>query len=116
MIDNRLAEDVQMKLRSDHFFEPVHGRIYDAIMLMLDRNMVANPVTLKPMFEADEAIKITALRLSNVSEAAKHLNGAAIAEKSVPSAMNPTVASTTGVPAGTVRPKTCSVLWVTPGA
>jgi replicative DNA helicase len=57
MIDNRLAEDVQMKLRSDHFYEPVHGRIYDAIMLMLDRNMVANPVTLKPMFEADEAIR-----------------------------------------------------------
>ena len=31
--------------------------------------------------EADEAIQVTALRLSNVSEAAKHLNGATIAEK-----------------------------------
>ncbi len=58
MIDNRLVEDVQLKLKADHFFEPVHGRIYDAIMLLVaDRNMVANPVTLKPMFEADEAIK-----------------------------------------------------------
>jgi replicative DNA helicase len=57
MIDNRLAEDVQLKLRSEHFFEPVHGRIYDAILKLVDRNMVANPVTLKPMFEADEAIK-----------------------------------------------------------
>ncbi|WP_260483556.1 replicative DNA helicase [Sphingomicrobium flavum] len=57
MIDNRLVEDVQMKLRSEHFFEPLHGRVYDAILKYNDRNMVANPVTLKPMFEADEAMK-----------------------------------------------------------
>ena len=57
MIDNRIAEDIQLKLRADHFYEAVHGRIYDAILLLLDRNMVANPVTLKPMFEADEAMK-----------------------------------------------------------
>ena len=56
MIDNRIAEDVQLKLRADHFYEAVHGRIYDAILLLLDRNMVANPVTLKPMFDSDEAI------------------------------------------------------------
>jgi replicative DNA helicase len=57
MIDNRLVEDVQMKLRPDHFFEPLHGRIYDAILRLADRNMVANPVTLRPSFEADEAMK-----------------------------------------------------------
>jgi replicative DNA helicase len=57
MIDNRIAEDIQLKLRADHFYEPVHGRVYDAILLLLDRNMVANPVTLRPQFEADEAMK-----------------------------------------------------------
>ena len=57
MIDNRLAEDVQLKLRAEHFFEPIHGRIYDAILKLLDRNMVANPVTLKPLFEGDEAMR-----------------------------------------------------------
>ena len=30
MIDNRLVEDVQLKIKADHFFEPLHGRIYDA--------------------------------------------------------------------------------------
>ena len=30
MIDNRLVEDVQLKLRPHHFFEPLHGRIYEA--------------------------------------------------------------------------------------
>jgi replicative DNA helicase len=57
MIDNRLIEDVQLKLRADHFYEAVHGRVYDAILLMADRNMVANPVTLKPQFEADQAMR-----------------------------------------------------------
>src|SRR5918996_4644095 len=57
MIDNRLVEDVQLKLRPDHFFQPLHGRIYEAILRMTDKNMVANPVTLKPMFDGDEAMK-----------------------------------------------------------
>ena len=57
MLDNRLVEDVQLKLRADHFFEPLHGRIFDGILRLTDRNMVANPVTLKPLFEADEAMK-----------------------------------------------------------
>jgi replicative DNA helicase len=57
MIDNRLVEDVQLKLRSEHFFEPTHGRIYDAILRLVDRNMIANPVTLRPMFEGDAEMK-----------------------------------------------------------
>jgi replicative DNA helicase len=57
MIDNRLVEDVQTRLKPDHFFEPLHGRIYEAILRLTDRNMVANPVTLRPLFEADEGMK-----------------------------------------------------------
>ena len=57
MIDNRLAEDIQLKLRPDHFFEPLHARVYEAILKLVDRNMIASPVTLRPMFEADEEMK-----------------------------------------------------------
>jgi replicative DNA helicase len=57
MIDNRLAEDIQMKLRPDHFHEPLHGRIYEAILKLIDRNMIASPVTLRPLFEADQEMK-----------------------------------------------------------
>ena len=57
MIDNRLVEDVQMKLRPEHFFEPLHARIYEQVLRLTDKNMVANPVTLKPLFDADEAMK-----------------------------------------------------------
>lgn len=57
MIDNRLAEDIQLKLRPDHFHEPLHGRIYEQILRLIDRNMIASPVTLRPLFEADEEMK-----------------------------------------------------------
>ncbi len=56
MIDNRLAEDVQLKLRPEHFFEPLHGRIYEQILKLVDRNMIANPVTLRPLFTDDQAL------------------------------------------------------------
>ena len=60
MIDNRLVEDVQLRLRPEHFFggeESLHARLYAAILKLADRAMVANPVTLRPMFVADEALK-----------------------------------------------------------
>jgi replicative DNA helicase len=57
MVDNRLVEDIQLKLQPHHFFEPLHGRIYEAILKLTDSNRVANPVTLRPLFEADESIK-----------------------------------------------------------
>jgi replicative DNA helicase len=57
MIDNRIAEDVLQKLRPEHFFEPLHGRVYEAIAFMVGDNRLANPVTLRPLFAADEAMK-----------------------------------------------------------
>ncbi|WP_309610922.1 replicative DNA helicase [Sphingomonas sp.] len=57
MVDNRLVEDVQIRLKAHHFFEPLHGRIYDAVLRLTDKNMIANPVTMRPMFEADEAMR-----------------------------------------------------------
>ena len=57
MIDNRIAEDIQLKLRPEHFHEPLHARIYEQILKLIDRNMIASPVTLRPLFEADEEMK-----------------------------------------------------------
>ncbi len=57
MIDNRLVEDIQLRLKPHHFFEPLHGRVYEAILRMTDKNMIANPVTLKPIFDGDESMK-----------------------------------------------------------
>ena len=57
MIDNRLVEDVQLRLRPEHFHEPVHAKLYGHILTLVDRNMVANPVTVKPLFEGDEGLR-----------------------------------------------------------
>ena len=57
LIDNRVMEELGIPLRPDHFFEPVHTRIFERIATLLDRNAVVTPVTLKPYFEADEALK-----------------------------------------------------------
>ena len=57
LIDNRIVEEVSIKLTPDHFFEPLHGRIYEQILRLIDRNMMVTPVTLKPFFEADEAMR-----------------------------------------------------------
>ncbi|MBN9505550.1 MAG: replicative DNA helicase [Altererythrobacter sp.] len=56
LIDNRLLEDLTVPIRPEHFFEPLHARILDRVMLLLDRQMVVTPVTLKPYFEADPAM------------------------------------------------------------
>ena len=57
MIDNRLADELIDKLIPDHFYEPVHGRIFSAIKTLRGSDMLATPVTLKPMFEADEGMR-----------------------------------------------------------
>ncbi|WP_081996220.1 replicative DNA helicase [Croceibacterium mercuriale] len=56
MIDNRLLEELMVPLRPDHFFEPLHGRIFERIGLQIDKQMVVTPVTLKPFFDADPAM------------------------------------------------------------
>ena len=57
LIDNRVIEELPTQLAPAHFFEPIHGRIYERIVQLLDRKAVVTPVTLKPYFEADEALK-----------------------------------------------------------
>ncbi len=57
LIDNSVIEELPVGLRADHFFEPLHQRIYDRVLTLIDRNTVVTPVTLKPYFEADPAMQ-----------------------------------------------------------
>ena len=54
LLDNRLIEKVSEFLKPEHFYQPVHGRIYGAILRLTERGQVADPVTLKNMFDQDE--------------------------------------------------------------
>ena len=43
-------------LRAEHFFNGVHGRIYEAIGILVGRGTVASPITLKNLFDQDAAL------------------------------------------------------------
>ena len=45
MIDNRVLEDLPVPLSSIHFYEPLHGRIFEKIQHVTGNNLLANPVT-----------------------------------------------------------------------
>jgi replicative DNA helicase len=57
LIDNRTIEDLPTQLAPTHFFEPIHARIFERVLQLLDRGAVVTPVTLRPYFESDEALK-----------------------------------------------------------
>lgn len=56
LVNNEAAQKVQSFLLPEHFFEPVHGRIYESVLKLVDKNQIADPVKLKPYFENDEAL------------------------------------------------------------
>ena len=56
LIDNRLLEELSVPVRPEHFFYPAHARIFERILVLIDRQMVVTPVTLKPYFEADAGL------------------------------------------------------------
>ncbi len=56
MLENRLLEEILLQLGEAHFHEPLHGRIFAQIRRLADQARVANPVTLRPLFESDPAL------------------------------------------------------------
>ena len=56
LVNNEVANRVSAFVRPEHFFQPVHGRIYEAILGLIERGQIATPVTLKTYFEGDEAL------------------------------------------------------------
>ncbi len=56
LIDSRVADDLLDGLVAEHFHEPLHGRILEAIRTVRKAGLLATPVTLKPMFDGDAAM------------------------------------------------------------
>jgi replicative DNA helicase len=56
LVDNQAIDRVSEFLSPDHFYEPLHGRLYEAMQGLLQRGLIATPVTLKTYFEGDEAL------------------------------------------------------------
>ena len=54
LIDNDIMEKIDDRLRAEHFYDPLHGRIFATMMRMIDRGQLANPVTLKSFFSGTD--------------------------------------------------------------
>ncbi len=57
LTNNESYNRVSDFLQAEHFYEPIHKRIFEAIATFIDRGMLANPVTLKNHFDQDPTLK-----------------------------------------------------------
>jgi len=56
LANNLVFDRVNEFLRPEHFADALHGRIYEAIGKLIQRGQIANPVTLKNLFDQDGAL------------------------------------------------------------
>jgi replicative DNA helicase len=56
LANNEVYNRVSEYLQPEHFADALHGRIYEAIGKLVLRGQIANPVTLKNLFDSDGAL------------------------------------------------------------
>jgi replicative DNA helicase len=56
LANNLVFDKVNEFLRSDHFADALHGRIYEAAGKLIERGQIANALTLKSLFDQDPAL------------------------------------------------------------
>lgn len=56
LTNNDVFDRVAMIIQPDHFFDPVHRKIYDVAATRIQKNALASPVTLKAFLEDDPGL------------------------------------------------------------
>ncbi len=58
LVDNRALEAVSAQLKAEHFYEPLHQRLYEAMAAAIERGgMVLTPLTLHAMLKNDPGLQ-----------------------------------------------------------
>jgi len=57
LLNNDVFDRIDPIVKPHHFYEPVHGRIYDIATRRIQKNALASPVTLKPFLADDEGLQ-----------------------------------------------------------
>jgi len=57
LIENKIIDSLPSALSVAHFYEPLHGRLFERIVSLFNEGKGVTAVTLKPFFENDEAMK-----------------------------------------------------------
>lgn len=56
LVNNDVYDRVAAVVKADHFFDPVHARIFEIAAERIKKNMLATPVTLKAFFGDDAGL------------------------------------------------------------
>lgn len=56
LVNNIVYEKIGEIIRPENFYDPVHGRIYGAIATLINRGQIADPKTLRGLFDNDPAL------------------------------------------------------------
>ncbi|KAF0170563.1 MAG: replicative DNA helicase [Rhodobacteraceae bacterium] len=57
LTNNDVYDRIASVVKPEHFFDPVHQRIFERAAARIQKNALASPVTLKPFFEDDDGLK-----------------------------------------------------------
>ncbi len=57
LINNDIIYDIQDIVNETHFYEPIHGLIFNIITNITSKGQLASPVTLKSYFEAEKGLE-----------------------------------------------------------
>ena len=57
LTNNDIFDRIASVVSADHFYDPVHARIFDTAASRIAKNALASPVTLKTFLEDDEGLK-----------------------------------------------------------
>ena len=57
LTNNDIFDRIDAILNPEHFYDPVHTRIYETAKARITKNALASPVTLKSFMEDDEGLK-----------------------------------------------------------
>ncbi|THH38883.1 replicative DNA helicase [Aliishimia ponticola] len=57
LTNNDVFDRIASIIRAEHFYDPVHARIYELAAARIAKNQLASPVTLKTFMEDDEGLK-----------------------------------------------------------
>ncbi len=57
MINNRFYENISEIIHPDDFADPLHSKIFTAIGSLINQERIADPISLKQNFEAEEALE-----------------------------------------------------------
>jgi replicative DNA helicase len=57
LLNNEVFDRIDPIVKAHHFYEPVHGRIFEIASRRIQKNALASPVTLKPFLADDEGLQ-----------------------------------------------------------